>query len=52
MNNTLTDQEQELLDRITLLAVYNGNHIDTKSYDPTPEEYRMLFDIRKKLNLN
>lgn len=50
--NNLTEKEKALLDRITLLVVYNGNHIEPKAYEPTPEEYRMIFDIRKKLKLN
>ena len=50
--NNLTQSEIELLDRITLFAVYNGNHIEPKAYDPTPEEYKVIFDIRRKLELN
>ena len=50
--NNLTESERALLDKITLLVVYNGNHIEPKALDPTPEEYQIIFDIRKKLDLN
>lgn len=53
MNSTnLTKEEYELLDRLTLLAIYNGNHIEPKALEPTPEEYRTLFDIRKKFGMS
>ena len=48
----LTTNEKRLLDKITLLAIYNGNHIEPKAIEPTPDEYKTLYDIRKKLDLN
>ena len=52
MNVVFTESEKALLDKITLLVVYNGNHIEPKTIDTTPEEYKLIFDIRKKLDLN
>jgi len=52
MTPTLTAEERELLDRLTLQAIGNGNTINPQPFDPTPEEYRMLHTIRIKLGLN
>lgn len=48
----LTKEELELLDRLTLNAIANGNTVNPTAYDPTPEEYKMLHQIRIKLGLN
>lgn len=48
----LTREERNLLDRLTLLTIANGNTITPAAYDPTPEEYKMLYSIRIKLDLN
>jgi len=48
----LTREEKELLDRITLLAIENGNSVSPQPFDPTPKEYTMLHAIRIKLELN
>ena len=48
----LTPEEKDLLDRLTLMAIANGNTVSPEAFDPTPEEYKMLHSIRIKLNLN
>ena len=48
----LDKKEVELLDKITLIAIANGNTVSPKVYEPTPEEYKMLHSIRIKLKLN
>ena len=48
----LTVDELRLLDRVTLTAIGNGNTVNPVAYDPTPEEYGLLHDIRIKLGLN
>ena len=48
----LTNKERELLDRVTLLVVANGNTVNPKPYNPTPEEYTLMHSIRIKLGLN
>ena len=48
----LTEYELDLLDRLTLHAIANGNTVFPKPYEPTPEEYKALHTIRIKLELN
>ena len=48
----LNEREKELLDKLTLMAIANGNTVNPKAYEPTPEEYKILHDIRIKLGLN
>lgn len=48
----LTVDELRLLDRVTLTAVGNGNTVNPVAYDPTPEEYKLLYSIRNKIALN
>lgn len=50
--NELTKKERELLDRLTLRAIANGNTVEPKAFEPTPEEYRLLHTIRIKMELN
>lgn len=50
--NSLTEKERDLLDRLTLLAIANGNTVNPEVFDPTPEEYKLLHQIRIKLDLN
>lgn len=48
----LTKAERELLDRITLNEIQNGNSVNPKPYNLAPEEYILLHKIRIKLDLN
>lgn len=48
----LTAKEKELLDKITLHAIANGNTVNPKILETTPEEYKLLHSIRIKLELN
>lgn len=48
----LNQKERELLDKITLMAIANGNTVNPKVYEPTPEEYKMLCRIRVKFGLD
>lgn len=48
----LTREERNLLDRLTPLAIANGNTVNPTAYEPTPEEYKLLYSIRIKLDLN
>ena len=49
MNNKLNDKELALLDKLTLHTIANGNSVNPVAYEPTPEEYKMLHQIRSKL---
>lgn len=46
------EKELELLDKLILTAIKNGNSVTKISVDPTPDEYGRLYDIHKKLGLN
>ena len=48
----LTEAEKDLLDRLTLNAIANGNTVSPEAFDPTPDEYAALHSIRIKMNLN
>lgn len=48
----MTPEEKALLDRLTLQAIANGNTVNPKAFEPTPEEYKLLHSIRIKLDLN
>lgn len=48
----LTKEEKELLDKLTLNAIANGNTVSPTPHTLTPAEYKMLFQIRIKLGLN
>lgn len=47
----LTQEEKDLLDKITLMAIGNGNSVSPTAYVPTPQEYKTLHTIRIKLGL-
>ena len=49
---TLTNNEKDLLNKLTLLAIANGNTVNPKPFEPTPEEYQLLHQLRIKLDLN
>lgn len=51
-DKTMTPEEKALLDRLTLQAIANGNTVNPKAFEPTPEEYKLLHSIRIKLDLN
>ena len=44
--------ERDLLDRLTLLAIANGNTVSPKPFVPTPAEYKMLCELRIRMGLN
>lgn len=48
----LSEKERELLDKLTLMAIANGNTVCPTAFEPTPEEYRLLHSIRIKMELN
>ena len=50
--DALTPEEKDLLDRLTLQAIANGNTINPQPFNSTSEEYRLLHTIRIKLDLN
>jgi len=45
----LTEKELALLDKLTLQAIANGNTVNPAAFEPTPEEYKTLHQIRLKL---
>lgn len=49
MRNGFTKAEIELITKAMLNIVYNGNHIEPKAIDTTPNEYNIAHDIIKKL---
>lgn len=50
MNQSLLkDEEVKLLDKLLLNGIKNGNTVNPETYIPTPEEYRILYDIRNKI---
>lgn len=49
---TLTANEKELLNKLTLLAIANGNTVNPKPFEPSPEEYQLLHQLRIKMDLS
>lgn len=47
---TFTREENELMQKILLLAEANGNTVNPKPFDPTPEQWKMLHQIINKLD--
>lgn len=45
----MTYEEVALMYKLAMMGVYNGNHIETKAFDPDPREYKMLCQIANKL---
>ena len=41
--------EAMLLESLILSAIENGNRVEPKAFDPTPDQYKMLFKLRKKI---
>lgn len=52
MDKKLTPKEKDLLDRLTLHAIRNGNTVNPTPFEYTPQEYALLHSIRIKLELN
>lgn len=48
----LTEYEMAILNKLTLLAIANGNTESPKPFEPSPAEYYALHQIRIKLGLN
>ena len=42
-------EETQLLEELILTAIENGNRVELKAFDPTPDQYKMLFKLRKKI---
>ena len=42
--------ERDLLAKVLLNAIANGNTVNPEAFDPTPEEYKLLCGIMCKLN--
>ena len=45
----ITYEEKELLEKIILNGIGNGNTINPKPFSPTPEQYKVLYKIMNKL---
>lgn len=52
MDKKLTPKEKDLLDRLTLHAIRNGNTVNPTPFEYAPQEYVLLHSIRIKLELN
>lgn len=46
----LTYEEKELLEKIILNGIGNGNTVNPKPFSPTPEQYTMLYKIMNKID--
>ena len=44
-----TCEEIKLFDKLILNAIGNGNTVNPKPFKPTPEQYKTLHQIAKKL---
>lgn len=49
MTITITEQEKELIEKMALNAIANGNTAYPKAYDPTTKEYELLHKLMIKL---
>lgn len=47
---SLSYEEMKLISEMVWTGIYNGNHIEPKAFDPTPEQYRMLCDIANRMD--
>lgn len=50
--NELNCKEKKLLKEILLNAIGNGNTVNPKAFNPTPEQYKRLYSIMNKMELN
>lgn len=44
----LSYNEMKLVYKIVMVAISNGNTVNPKAYDPTPEEWKMLHNVANR----
>ena len=42
-------EEAQLLEELILTAIENGKRVELEAFDPTPDQYKMLLKLRKKI---
>ena len=46
----ITKEERAILLKLCGIAIYNGNHIDPKAFEPDPVEYKVVCGLFNKVN--
>lgn len=46
----LTEAEVAVLKEMIMMAVWNGNHVSKETFDPTPEQYKIIGRLYGKLD--
>lgn len=49
-NMKLTYEEKDLLEKLILNGIGNGNTVNPNPFTPTPEQYKILYSIMNKLD--
>lgn len=50
MATTFSYEEEKMLSEMIWIAIANGNRVEPKAFDPTPEQYRMLCGMANRID--